>query len=471
MKRDVIVIGSGISGLTSALLFAKKGRKVAVFEQAPLIAPLLAGFDRQGVHFDTGFHYSGALGKDEVGGFMFKELGLDIPVELCKEDGYDNMRLLTSGRNFKMPLGMKRAGEKLCQYFPKEKDGIKKYLDLTKKIIDGVPFLNFHRKSFENEDFFRFVSEKTTLADVLNDCFKDEELKTLLSFSSVLYGTPPDKISFFLHCCCSGIMFDSVWKIKGGVPALTDAFKKALCDYGAELFTDKKAVKIEASGNCVKTVRFEDGSYCDCDICVSSIHPKEFVKIAPPETYRDKKRLRILDMPETDGFFILYGLLDKMVEDEGVNNAAFREAGDFKKNNKDFMYINFADGNSGPKKKPQAVCAVLSVDSSKESWDIAKKDYAVKKEALSALLKKQVEDLWPEFAKNIRYVDTATPATFKRYVNYYGSYGVMHTVDSAALLPITKIRGLYAVGQAVVSPGLIGAMISSFLLDKMLQRH
>jgi all-trans-retinol 13,14-reductase len=58
----------------------------------------------------------------------------------------------------------------------------------------------------------------------------------------------------------------------------------------------------------------------------------------------------------------------------------------------------------------------------------------------------------------------------KRYVNYYGSYGVMHKADSAAVLPLTKIPGLFVAGQAVAAPGLIGAMVSAFLLDKVMQR-
>ncbi|MDR2191525.1 MAG: NAD(P)/FAD-dependent oxidoreductase [Endomicrobium sp.] len=469
MKYDAIVLGSGISGLTSALLLGKKGKKVAIFEQAPLIAPLLAGFDRQGVHFDTGFHYSGALGKNEVGGFMFKQLGLSVPVELCRQDGYDNMRLLTSGRNFKMPFIRENVEQRLCRYFPKETEGVKKYLDLTQKTIDGVPFLNFHKKSFKNEEFFNFISDKTTLADVLNNCFKDEELKSILSFSSLLYGTPPDKISFFLHCCCSAIMIESVWKIEGGVSVLIDAFKKALLDNGVELFTNKKAVKIEAEKTGLKTVIFEDGSYYSCDICVSSIHPKEFVKIAPNETYRNKNRERMFNMRETDGFFILYGLLDKPVEDEGVNNTAFVKAQDFANNHKDFMYINFTPQNAKAQ-SPISVCAVLSVDSSEKSWNVSQKDYDAKKELITAEIKKKIETLYPKLAKNIKYVDSATPATFKRYVNYYGSYGIMHDVNFAGMLPITKISGLYAVGQAVVAPGLIGAMTSAFLLDKMLER-
>ncbi|WP_026842265.1 FAD-dependent oxidoreductase [Citrifermentans bremense] len=59
MRYDFAVIGAGVSGITSALILAKHGRSVALLEKAPRTAPLLRGFSRQGVQFDTGFHYTG----------------------------------------------------------------------------------------------------------------------------------------------------------------------------------------------------------------------------------------------------------------------------------------------------------------------------------------------------------------------------------------------------------------------------
>ena len=52
-KYDTVIIGSGISGLTSAILCAKKGLKTAVIEQSSNIAPLFSGFTRKDVHFET----------------------------------------------------------------------------------------------------------------------------------------------------------------------------------------------------------------------------------------------------------------------------------------------------------------------------------------------------------------------------------------------------------------------------------
>jgi all-trans-retinol 13,14-reductase len=63
LEYDAVIIGGGVSGLTSALLQARRGRKTAVLEAGAALMPLMRGFDRNGVHFETGFHYTFGLGE------------------------------------------------------------------------------------------------------------------------------------------------------------------------------------------------------------------------------------------------------------------------------------------------------------------------------------------------------------------------------------------------------------------------
>ncbi|MDR2427030.1 MAG: NAD(P)/FAD-dependent oxidoreductase [Endomicrobium sp.] len=472
-KYDVIVIGSGMSGLTSALLFANKGKKAAVFEQSLVVAPLLAGFNRQGVHFETGFHYSGVLGKDEAGGYMFKKLGLDVPVEACDPDGYDNAYLVKSKRVFKIPSGYERLEKRLIEFFPHEEQGIKKYLSMVREEIKGKPFLNFHKKWHSNEELFQFLSSGKTLDEVLNECFTEPELKTLLSFTSVLYGVPPKEASFMLHCCCSGIMYESAWKLKGGGDRLVDIFIKALKEKGTEIFTDKKVLKIEENG-AIKKVICADGSHSNCDICVSAVHPKEFIKIAPQGVYRKKNIERINTMKETRGFFMLFGVIKGDFFGQNVNNAGFLDSEGLLNGFKDFMYVNVNSGKIFSRKSSEnsrVICAVLSVDSDEKFWNIPENEYKTKKEKFTNEIKTRLDLQWPGISKNIKFIEASTPRTFKRYVNYYGSYGIMRRHNYANVIPITKVPGLFLVGQSIIAPGLVGAMISAFLLDKLIDRQ
>ena len=59
----------------------------------------------------------------------------------------------------------------------------------------------------------------------------------------------------------------------------------------------------------------------------------------------------------------------------------------------------------------------------------------------------------------------ATPLTFRHYTGSPsgGVYGVKRRVGQFNPIPPTRVKGLYLTGQAVVLPGLMGAMVSAFV--------
>jgi all-trans-retinol 13,14-reductase len=77
-KIDCIVIGSGISGLTTASLLARRGKKVLVLEQHDRLGGATHTFTENGYEFDTGIHYIGAdvTNKFSLIGFIFHCIGL-----------------------------------------------------------------------------------------------------------------------------------------------------------------------------------------------------------------------------------------------------------------------------------------------------------------------------------------------------------------------------------------------------------
>ena len=52
--KKVIIIGSGIGGLTAGNLLAKKGHEVKIFESHSAPGGYIAGFRRKGFYFESG---------------------------------------------------------------------------------------------------------------------------------------------------------------------------------------------------------------------------------------------------------------------------------------------------------------------------------------------------------------------------------------------------------------------------------
>lgn len=64
-KYDVVIVGSGLGGLVSALLLAMEGKTVCVLEKNNQYGGNLQTFVRDKTIFDTGVHYIGGLAQGQ----------------------------------------------------------------------------------------------------------------------------------------------------------------------------------------------------------------------------------------------------------------------------------------------------------------------------------------------------------------------------------------------------------------------
>jgi all-trans-retinol 13,14-reductase len=58
-QYDIVVVGSGLGGLVSAIILAKEGYSVCVLEKNNQFGGNLQTFVRDKTIFDTGIHYIG----------------------------------------------------------------------------------------------------------------------------------------------------------------------------------------------------------------------------------------------------------------------------------------------------------------------------------------------------------------------------------------------------------------------------
>ena len=144
MKYDCLVIGGGVSGMTSAIIMAKKGYRTAILEKSDSIGPTIRGFERQGLFFDTGFHYTGGLNEGEPLDVFFRYLGLSNKLEKLpfNENGFDAFRCLQPAFDLLFPYGYNRIREKLAQVFQKDLAAIDEYLNAVREAYHSQPYIN-----------------------------------------------------------------------------------------------------------------------------------------------------------------------------------------------------------------------------------------------------------------------------------------------------------------------------------------
>ena len=134
IQYDIAIIGAGISGLTAAAIAGKFGLKCCILEKEPKAGGYLAGFSKEGFHFETAIHWLNQCNKTEMAGRIFDLIGSDSPkiktmqkIHRFKGETYDY--LLTNN-----PDELK---EKLITDFTHEKKGIGKFFNAAKKIGAG----------------------------------------------------------------------------------------------------------------------------------------------------------------------------------------------------------------------------------------------------------------------------------------------------------------------------------------------
>lgn len=306
MKYDAVIIGSGIGGLTAAVLLGEQGLKVLLVEKAPVIGGALKRFYNSGLAFDSGFHFTGGLDEKEIFSDMLKILGA---YPFLKE----NIR--TVRQHFHLPFsgnhlvidGQESQKNSLKNLFPDEAFALEDYFSLLEKTMIACRLYDL--PSLLQNPFFELREDTVTLQQVLDQHFKNEELKTILSGACISHGTPPDEISFANHIRVAGYVMDKMFTFKNGGDDLFNVLSRKIGTLPVEVKTSCFPTEFRFENKTAKGLVLSTGEYIEMDQCLFTIHPKEILKAFPPSTFTPALTHRIEDFESSNGFFCIYGTL------------------------------------------------------------------------------------------------------------------------------------------------------------------
>ncbi|MFA5087644.1 MAG: NAD(P)-binding protein [Candidatus Omnitrophota bacterium] len=481
-KYDHIIVGSGISGLTLALLLAMNGRKVLLLEKGPHIGGSLVRFYKKGIPFDTGFHFTGGFSPGGVLTDMLGVLGLREGIKPVFLSDPEASRFVfeQAKMTFAMPSGTDNFRAALHQYFPRERNAIDSYFALTEKVYRSTVTLDLRKLALSSESVEEnFIS----LQQVLDSLTADADLKALLSVYCLCYGVKPKEVSFANHARVAAGLYESVARIEHGGEAFIGAFRRSFEEYPIDILCNTTITECaDIQNDTVGEFVLSNGQALPAGDCTFTIHPQEVLKVLPRRELSKAFLERVSGFETSNGFFSVFGV----VEGTDPENFGPSIASLIPHNDVNAMLDPLYQGKtalaiirSAESVGDKTHCVVTAFEpefySHLSQWadsSVGKRpqDYYRYKERKVAEIIRRVGDLYPFYRDKFKVVDAASVLTFRDYLfspegNAYGIKQKMGQFNLFGKLPLVNI---YVAGQSAVLPGIVGAMLSSFIVARSL---
>ena len=273
MSKEVIVIGSGLAGMSCATYLAKENYKVKVVEKNASYGGRLQSFSQEGFTFDAGpswywmpdlfDSYFNDFGKKTADFYKLTRLDPGYRIYFNEKEYLDvSENLDTLKEKFeKIESG---SGQSLQNYLD---DAGEKYRVAVEKFIykpslSALEFMELDLlKRLGRLNLFKPISKH------IREYFKDPRLIKLLEFPSLLLGAKPSNTPALYSIMNYADLSLGTWYPNGGIRAIATGLYQNALDHNVEFLFNHPVSKIETKNDIVDHILVHDKKI-NCDIVV-----------------------------------------------------------------------------------------------------------------------------------------------------------------------------------------------------------
>lgn len=488
---DVIVIGSGMGGMTTAAALSKLDYRVLLLEQAKTIGGLTHSFSREGFSWDVGIHYCGTFGRDQYAGRILDWLS-DGAIEFRSVGTvYDTLHFPDG---FDIAVGRPSEAYKmeLKSRFPSNKAEIDAYFEALLSAEEALHMLGAERVIPEPFRYAHHWWNKRkierwcgrTTSEVIAEFISDSKLANILTAQWGTYGGKPKEASFGVHATVMAHYLEGAAYPVGGGAAIAKGLVPVIEAAGGSARAGTAVSNVLLEDNKAVGVRTQSGETFKAPSIVSSVGARETVKYLLPENIRQQDwAAEIASFKPSVCHFEVFLGFEGDISRYGAtrSNHWFYESWDHStaiwaaQDNEpiSMMFVSFPSlkdpkHNPGPSNKHTGEMMVLADWSSvakfassgaktnAEEWKTFKQNVEDRLMAFFA-------EKFPALAPLVVYHELGTPIATESFTRHEqgGFYGMETTprrMLSSALNARTPVSGLFLTGQDVMTPGIAGAL-------------
>ncbi|WP_116949779.1 phytoene desaturase family protein [Jiangella endophytica] len=459
-EYDVVVIGSGLGGLSAAALLARAGLHVAVVERNEHPGGYAQVFRRGPYLFDPAIHFTLDAGPRGFTPKMLAHLGVADRVRFVASD--HTYRSFFPGLTVDAKRGRDAFLATHQELFPADADGLARLFRMRQDIFAQLAALpqklgpDGLAAAMETAPLV-FRHRMSSVEEVLAEYLRDTRTAAAVASIWPYVGSPPARMSFLLFNQMLESLHEGCYYAVGSFQTLVDALAAAVVENGGDvllggaatkiLVRDGRAVGVEVAGDTILTAR----------AVVSNADPQHtFGELLGWEHAGGVLRRRIGRYHLSPSAVALYGILRADPAELGLVHENFvfpswdhgRTWSDLRAGRPGGIWVSvptLLDPSLAATGEHLSVVTGLVPARADGSWRAVR-------DATAEEMLRTADGLVPGLRDAFEIVEIATPDTLHRYTNstggaIYGWENIPAQTASKRLAHRTPVDGLFLSGQ------------------------
>ena len=488
-KTEVVVVGAGIAGLTSAAILSKIGLEVTLIESHTQSGGCAGTFRRKDYIFDVGATQVAGLEEGGIHSKIFDFLDISAPEATILDPA--------------CIVDLKDGSDPIPIWYKKEKWIVERELQFpgSRKFWDLCSLIHKSNWTFANNnpvlptsnfwDFFQLIRAltpsnlvtgmlmKSNMFDLLKICglskntrlIKFLNLQLKLYSQEDVYNTAALYGSTVLQMCQQPY---GLWHLTESMQSLSEALEESLKKTGVNVVFGQKvnSINYDDLNKSWKVCAKSKGSsfeYCADDLIFTGPPQSLLKSLQKPLKKKLNYKRRIERLPDPSGALVFYSALKKKYIKKISSNHY-----QFISNELGSLFVSISEEGDGRAPKGEVTLIASLFTGTKEWFNLEKKGYLDKKKKYFKEISLELERYFDISPENWIHRELATPLGFEKWTNRPNGIvgGLGQNPDIFGIFGLssrTPFEGLWLCGDSIYpGEGTAGVSQSACMVSRQI---